>query len=330
MRWQIGMESKGLKVNTKKTEVMASSRRDVEVNSKYKDNARLKQVRVFKYLGVTVDARGGSQVAMRAKVAAAWNKWKELSDVISDRMMPRKLKVKLYSSIIRPVLLYGAEVWRMRKEEERILEATERRMLRRIKGVTLRERSTDIRRELGVSDTNDKVKEIRMRWYGHVKRREGHPAKVAMESIVPGRGPRGRPKKRCRDNVKEDMSHFGVRPEEALERETWRRKIRAADPARRDQQPQHPASKHEITQRESKEFSLEDITLVVSDHNAGYKERTQRLANLAREELNASQVNSNQPPSPIPRPHFSPNQPRDTLFSFSHAHLSITHICLVF
>ncbi|XP_063601951.1 uncharacterized protein LOC134778063 [Penaeus indicus] len=163
MRWQIGMESKGLKVNTK-TEVMASSRRDVEVNIKDKDFARLRQVQEFKYLGVTLDARGGSQVAMRARVAAAWNKWRELSGVISDRKMPRKLKVKLYSAIIRPVLLYGAEVWTMGKEE-RILEATEMRMLRRMKGVTLRERerSTDIRRELGVSDINEKVKAIRMR-----------------------------------------------------------------------------------------------------------------------------------------------------------------------
>ncbi|XP_047480159.1 uncharacterized protein LOC125032818 [Penaeus chinensis] len=216
-----------LKVNTKKTEVMASSRRDVEVNIKDKDNARLKQVQEFKYLGVTVDTRGGSQVARRARVAAAWNKWRELSGVISDRKMPRKLKVKLYSTIRRPVLLYGAEVWTMGKKEERILEATEMRTLRRIKGVTLRERerSADIRRELEVSDINEKVKKIRMRWYGHVKKREGgHLAKVAMESIAPGRRPRGRPKKRWRDNVREDMSPFGVRPEEALERETWRRK----------------------------------------------------------------------------------------------------------
>ncbi|XP_047495893.1 uncharacterized protein LOC125043700 [Penaeus chinensis] len=50
LRRQIGMESKGLKVSTKKTEVMASSRRDVEVNIKDKNNARLKQVQEFKYL----------------------------------------------------------------------------------------------------------------------------------------------------------------------------------------------------------------------------------------------------------------------------------------
>ncbi|XP_047494092.1 uncharacterized protein LOC125042494 [Penaeus chinensis] len=116
MRRQIGMESKGWKVNTKKTEVVASSRRDVEVNIKDKDKARLKQVQEFRYLRVTVYARGGSQVAIRVRVTAAWNKWRELSGVISDRKMPRKLKVKLYSTIIRPVLLYGAEVWTMGKK----------------------------------------------------------------------------------------------------------------------------------------------------------------------------------------------------------------------
>ena len=62
--------------------------------------------------------------------------------------MPRKLKIKLYMTVIRPVLLYGAECWRDRKKEEQILEKTVMRMLRRIKGVTLRdkEKSVDIRK----------------------------------------------------------------------------------------------------------------------------------------------------------------------------------------
>jgi hypothetical protein len=51
--------------------------------------------------------------------------------------MPRKLKIKLYMTVIRPVLLYGAECWTVRKKEEQILEKTEMKMLRRIKGVTL-------------------------------------------------------------------------------------------------------------------------------------------------------------------------------------------------
>ena len=48
------------------------------------------------------------------------------------------------------------------------------RMLRRIKGVTLRDRvkSVDIRKELGVSSIQEKVTEMRLRWYGHMQRME--------------------------------------------------------------------------------------------------------------------------------------------------------------
>ena len=78
--------------------------------------------------------------------------------------MPRKLKIKLYMTVIRPVRLYGAECWTVRKKEERILEKTEMRMLRRIKGVTLRDRvkSVDIRKELGVNSIQKIVKNIRL------------------------------------------------------------------------------------------------------------------------------------------------------------------------
>ena len=64
-------------------------------------------------------------------------------------------------TVIRPVLLYGAECWTVRKKEEQILEKTEMRMLRRIKGVTLRDKvkSVDIRKELGVNSIQEKVRE---------------------------------------------------------------------------------------------------------------------------------------------------------------------------
>ena len=69
----------------------------------------LRQVNKFKYLGVTISEEGGSEEAVRARVSAAWGKWRDLSGVISDKKMPRKLKIKLYMTVIRPVLLYGAE-----------------------------------------------------------------------------------------------------------------------------------------------------------------------------------------------------------------------------
>ena len=50
--------------------------------------------------------------------------------MICDTIMSRKLKVKMKKPIMRAVLLYG-------RQEERLWEATEMRIFRRIKGVAL-------------------------------------------------------------------------------------------------------------------------------------------------------------------------------------------------
>ena len=197
--WQIGMESKGLKGNIRKTEVMVSSRRGTKANIKDSQGTHLRQVNKFKYLGVTISEEGGSEEAVRARVSAAWGKWRDLSRVISDKKMPRKLNIKLYMTIIRPVLLYGAECWTVSKKEEHILEKTEMRMLRRIKGATLRDKvkSVDISKELGVTGIQEKVREMRIRWYGHMQRmEENNEVRAVVDMRVPGKRPRGRPRGR--------------------------------------------------------------------------------------------------------------------------------------
>ena len=147
----------------------------------------------FKYLGVTIGEEGGSEEAVRARVSAALGKWRDISGVISDKNMPRKLKIKLYMTVIRPVLLNGAEYWTVGKKEEQILEKTEMRMLIRIKGATLRDRvkSVDIRKELGVSSIQEKLREMRLRWYGHMQRMEENEVRAVGDIRVPGKRPRG-------------------------------------------------------------------------------------------------------------------------------------------
>lgn len=85
------------------------------------------------------------------RIKAAWQKWKELEGVVCDRKMPVRVKGKVYKTMIRPVLLYGAEAWSVRRKEELLLEKTEMRMLWWILGVTLRDkkRSEDIRQVVG-------------------------------------------------------------------------------------------------------------------------------------------------------------------------------------
>ena len=78
-------------------------------------------------------------------------------------------------------------------------------MLRRIKDVTLRDRvkSVDVRKELGVSSIQEKVREMRLRWYGHMQRmEENNEVRAVVDMRVPGKRPRGRQTKREMDGLR--------------------------------------------------------------------------------------------------------------------------------
>jgi hypothetical protein len=47
-----------------------------------------------------------------------------------------KNKVKLYKTLIRPVLVYGSETWVLSKSDQSVLSAFERKILRAIFGPT--------------------------------------------------------------------------------------------------------------------------------------------------------------------------------------------------
>ena len=233
--WKNSLERKGTKVNTQKTEIMVSSREGhEEINILSEDGGRLKQAEEFKYLGSVIAEEGGIEKAVRKRVKEAWHKWRELSRIILDKKIPLKLKMKVYKSIIRLVLLYGGEIWVLRKKEKDILERMETRMVRWVAGISLLERreSDDIRRMCGVCKIGEKAREARLRYFGHVKRREDDkPVKKAMLMPVTGRRSVGRQRVRWRDVLKRDMNELGCREEDAKDRSRWKRITRAADPA---------------------------------------------------------------------------------------------------
>ena len=128
--------------------------------------------------------------------------------------------------------MYGAETWTTREKELRLLGKTEMKMSRWIMGITLRDhkRNVDIRKKLGVIDIREKVKETRLRWFGHVKRSNSY-IRTVYEKPVEGKRSRGRQKMRWRDCVKKDLQEKGLKESDALDRKMWRRKINVADPA---------------------------------------------------------------------------------------------------
>ena len=88
-----------------------------------------------------------------------------------------------------------------------------------------------IRSTVKVEQLGMKMREGRLRWYGHVMRRDQeYVGRKMMEMELPGKRRRGRPKRRFLDAVKEDMQEVGVKETDVEDRKMWRMMIRCGHP----------------------------------------------------------------------------------------------------
>ena len=184
----------------------------------------IEEVHQFCYLGDMLDSSGGAERAVRSRVAAAWSKWRDLSGLLCNKNVPLKYRAQVYNVIVRSTMLYSAAVWALTQREEQIVQSCDRRMLRQICGLSLRDRvpSADILRRCCLEDVLLLVRKRRLGWFGHVYRSEDSPLARIGEVVAPGRRPRGRPKKRWQDCVRGDLVAAGVQEDAAGDRAEWR------------------------------------------------------------------------------------------------------------
>ena len=95
-------------------------------------------------------------------------------------------------------MMYGGETWVLIKEEEGVLQRTERAMIRMMCGVRLgdRKRNEELMQMLELDvDVVTLVRRSSLRWYGHVLRREEESGiKRALGFVVEGNRDRGPPR----------------------------------------------------------------------------------------------------------------------------------------
>ena len=231
-RWRFVLERRGMRVSRSKTEYMCVNERDPSGRVRLQGE-EIKKVEDFKYLGSTVQSNGECGKEVKKRVQAGWYGWRKVSGVMCDRRVSAKMKGKVYKTVVRPAMLFGLETVSLRKRQETELEVAEMKMLRFSLGVTRKDRIRNeyIRGTAHVRGFGDKVREARLRWFGHVQRRDSeHIGRRMLSFELPGRRPRGRPKRRFMDVVKEDMKVVGVREEDAKDRARWRQLIRCGDP----------------------------------------------------------------------------------------------------
>ena len=107
-------------------------------------NVKLECVPKFCYLGDTLGAGGGVEEVARARVRCAWDKFKELSPILTARGASYRIKGKIYKACVQSVLTYGTEIWAMKKANLQSLERTEWMMVRWMCGVSLKDRKHSV------------------------------------------------------------------------------------------------------------------------------------------------------------------------------------------
>uniref|UniRef100_A0A183GXA0 FHA domain-containing protein n=1 Tax=Heligmosomoides polygyrus TaxID=6339 RepID=A0A183GXA0_HELPZ len=88
-----------------------------------------------------------------------------------------------------------------------------------------------IRQRFSVAPIAEKLREARLRWYGHVLRaNDDTVCKIGLNLEDPGKRPRGRPKQRWLDTLHLELKMASVHPDQAFDWENWRHHTRRADP----------------------------------------------------------------------------------------------------
>jgi len=98
------------------------------------DNSCFESVDEFKYLGTTLTNQNLIQEEIKSRLKSGNACCHSVQNLLSSSLLSKNLKIKIYRTIILPVVLYECETWSLTLSEERRLRVFENRVLRRIFG----------------------------------------------------------------------------------------------------------------------------------------------------------------------------------------------------
>jgi hypothetical protein len=123
----------GLEINAEKTKYMIMS---CYLNSGQNQNIRIanesfEKVVKFKYLGTTLTNQNDIRDEIKNRLNSGNACYYFVQNLLSSRLMSKNLKIKIYKTVILPVVLYGCETWSLTLGEEHRLGVFENRVLRK-------------------------------------------------------------------------------------------------------------------------------------------------------------------------------------------------------
>ena len=224
----------GMKLNPKKCKTLRSQQtKNKELITLY--DQKIEDVDKFTYLGAVMDKEGGGSCDIKNRIQKARGTFHRLRNIWYARGIGRKTKIHLYKSLVRPVLLYGCETWKLTNIEEKKLNTVEHQCLRKILKIRWQSKTSN-KTVNEIANTRNISCEIRRRrwtWIGHTLRRErDNNSYIALQWAPEGKRTRGRPKTTWRRTTERERNQQGwtswnVARTAAKDRKGWKNSVEA-------------------------------------------------------------------------------------------------------
>ena len=226
-------EKIGLQINRSKT-------KSLRINSRKQDelllkNEPLEDVNSFIYLGATISAQGGTDEDIENQIIKARNCFRSLNKIWRSSNLELKTKLNLYKSLVKSVLLYGSETWKLTMTQAKKLNVFQNKCLRIIMKVfwPLTITNEALLQKTKLSSIENEIKLRRWRLTGHFLRMDQSEIPLIALTWSPEvRRKRGRPRLTWRRMMERERDEAGWTSwadarAAARDRRAWRERLRA-------------------------------------------------------------------------------------------------------